>query len=140
MLGRDGRISVVRVGVLAGLIGILVIVGGVATFYLDRVQHQQPLVIEPYPGAASWGVQQTSSSTSMEYYLVEGASPEQVDAYYQQQMDSFYGSNTEPEFKNCKRTPSNGNFAAFDRREPNAVAYEFNCLFDDSGFFITRHT
>ncbi|MCB9452076.1 MAG: hypothetical protein H6672_11600 [Anaerolineaceae bacterium] len=140
MLGRDGNISIFRVGLIAGAIGILVIVGGVISFFLDRAQHQQPLIVDVYPGAEEVGTSIRSSSSNSILYQVPNVPAEEVEAFYQQKMIDYYGANADPAFKDCKRTPYDGNSQAFQDGVAGAVPYQWSCLFDDSGFFITRYT
>jgi hypothetical protein len=127
-------------GLIAGAIGILVIVIGVASFFLDRAGHQQPFKIDPYPSAEEWGSRVRSSTSSSDLFRVPGVSAEDVVSYYQQKMYDFYGMDADPAFRDCKRTPTANNYPAYDRGEPGAAPYQFSCLFDDSGFFITRYT
>ncbi len=140
MLGRDGNISIVRAGLIAGIIGILVIVGGVISFFLDRSQHQQPLRIDPYPNSVEWGSRVWSSISTSDLFQIPGVSAEDVESYYQQKMDDFYGMDADLAFRLCKRDPVAGNYPAYDRGEAGVAPYQIRCLFDDSGFFITRFT
>jgi hypothetical protein len=140
MLGRDGNISVIRVGTFAAIIGVLLIIGAVVFFFLDRSSHQRPLEIEPYPGAVDNGQIQHSNVSRTEYFQIPGVSPEDVAGYYQSRMDSFYDANTETELKTCKRFPSTGVQAEYTRGQPGIVPYEFRCLFDRSGFYVSQYT
>jgi len=54
ILGRDGNLSFIRVGTIAAIIGILLIVVGIVLFLVDRASRQVPLEIEVYPGASLW--------------------------------------------------------------------------------------
>lgn len=140
MLGRDGNVSVVRVGTIAAVVGVLFIVGAIAAFFLDRASHQQPLEVQAYPGAADAGRIDRSDISRTVFFQVAGITPEEVVAYYQQKMDEFYGSGTEIELRGCKRFPSSGNQFEFDRGDAGVVPYQFTCLFDRSGFFASQFT
>jgi hypothetical protein len=140
MLGRDGNISVIRIGTLAAIVGILLIVGAIAFFFIDRASHQVPLEIEPYPGATVGGRVPHSKTSQTEYFQIPNVSPEDVVAYYQGKMDSFYGPNTEPELRECKRFPAVGEQLEYQRGDPGITPYQYTCLFDSSGFFISQTT
>ncbi len=136
ILGRDGNISVIRVGTLAAIFGIFLIIAAVIWFYVDRAAHQAPLDIEPFPNAEQRAVTPLSSYARNVVYYISSASAEDVAAHYQQELNEFYG-NTE---ERCVRSPSQGNFPQFDQGEPNVPPYQFSCMFDNSGFQITRYT
>jgi hypothetical protein len=140
MLGRDGNISIIRVGTLAAIAGVLLILGAIVFFFIDRASHQVPLDIEPYPGAISGGQIGRSSTSRTALFNVPNASPEEVVAYYQDKMNSFYGSDTEAEFRQCKRFPSTGEQPEYTRGVAGVVPYQYTCLFDRSGFFVTQST
>ena len=103
MFGRDGNLSIIRVGTLAAIVGVLFIIGAIVFFFIDRGSHQVPLEIEPFPGAANSGVITRSSTSQTEYFQITTASPEDVVAYYQGKMDGFYDAGTEKELRECKR-------------------------------------
>ena len=140
MFGRDGNISVIRLGTIAALIGVLFIVGAVIFFFIDRGSHQVPLHIEPYPGATNGGQVTRSATSRTEFYQIPNVSPEEVVAYYQEKMDGFYGAGAERELRECKRFPAFGNQFEYDRGDPGVTPYQFTCLFDRSGFFVTQFT
>jgi hypothetical protein len=140
MLGRDGNISIIRVGTLAAIFGLLLIVGAVVFFFIDRASHQTPLEIDPYPGSIDRGQTRHSDISRSEFFQVTGVSPEDVLNFYQGKMDSFYDANTEPELKSCKRFPTIGDHPEYTRGDPGIVPYEFRCLFDRSGFNVTQYT
>jgi len=136
ILGRDGNISVIRVGTIAAILGILVILGGVAFFFIDRASHQRPFEIDPYPGATIWFTKTLSSNARQVVYRVQGASPDDVAAYYQQKLSQIEGSNTDP----CIRFPSVGNYEAYNKDKKAGVPYRYSCMFDRSGFQISQFT
>jgi hypothetical protein len=140
MFGRDGNLSIIRVGTIAAIIGVLFIVGAIVFFFVDQSSHQVPLEIEPFPGAANSGVIPRSGNSQTEFFQVTTASPEDVVAYYQGKMDGFYGAGTEPELRECKRFPSSGEQLEFQRGDPGVIPYQYTCLFDRSGFFVSQFT
>ncbi len=140
MAKQQGGISIIRVGAIAAIIGILIIVGGVVSFFVERASHQVPLEIEVYPGAALWGQRTHSNTSRTVYYQVTNASAEAVKDFYQQQMDRFYPSDVESELRTCKRNPLDGNFPEFNRGDAGVAPYQWSCMFDRSGFQITQST
>jgi hypothetical protein len=136
IMGRDGNISVIRVGTIAAILGILFIVGAIVWFYVDRAAHQSPLEIEPFPNAQQRGITPRSNTARSVIYYAEGTTPEDVAAFYQQKLNNFYGNTDEA----CVRSPSQGNFPQFEQGDPNVPPYQYSCLFDNSGFQITRYT
>jgi hypothetical protein len=140
MLGRDGNISVIRVGTLAAIVGGLLIVAAIVFFFIDRGSHQVPLEIEPYPGSLVGGQVTRSNNSRTEYFQITNASAEDVVAYYQGKMNGFYGAGTEKELSQCKRFPPVGNQTEFDRGTAGITPYQYTCLFDRSGFFVSQYT
>jgi hypothetical protein len=140
MFGRDGNISIIRVGIIAAIIGGLFIVGAIVFFFVDRASHQVPLEIDPFPGATIAGQVPHSTTSRTEYFQIPNVSPEDVVAYYQGKMDSFYGPNTEEEIRKCKRFPAIGEQLEYKRGDPGVTPYQYTCLFDRSGFFISQST
>lgn len=140
MFGRDGNFSVIRVGTIAAIIGVLFIIGAIVFFFVDRGSRQVPLEIEPFPGAADSGIIPRSGTSQTEFFRVSNATPEDVVAYYQGKMDGFYGAGTEKELRECKRFPSSGEQLEFQRGDPGVIPYQYTCLFDRSGFFVSQFT
>ncbi|MBI1279488.1 MAG: hypothetical protein GC179_15265 [Anaerolineaceae bacterium] len=136
ILGRDGNISVIRIGTIAVIIGILVILGGVAFFFIDRASHQRPYEIEPYPGAAVWYTKSLASNARQVVYRVQGVSVDDVAAYYQQKLEQIEGGNADP----CLRFPSTGNYPSYDKGDKSGVPYRYSCMFDRSSFQISQST
>lgn len=136
ILGRDGNISVIRVGTIAAILGILVIIAGIALFFVDRASHQRPFEIDPYPGATLWFTRSTASNSREVVYRVQGASADDVVAYYQQKLTQISGSSADP----CLRFPSVGNYDAYDQGGKKGVPYRYSCMFDRSGFQISQFT
>ncbi len=136
LTGRDGQISVVRVGTIVAVIGVLLVVAAAVAFYLDQTSRQVPLDIAPFPGAESLGVPDPVGTSRNLYYVVPGVLPEEVVAHYQQIMESHYGDTGE----RCKRFPDETNNYPGSNQRNDVVPYEYICLFDRSGFFATQFT
>jgi hypothetical protein len=136
ILGRDGNISIIRVGTFGAIFGIILIIAAVIWFYVDRAAHQSPLEIAPFPNAEQRGVTPRSNYARSVIYYIRSATAEDVAAYYQQKMNEFYGNTDET----CVRAPSQGNFFDYDQGKPDVPPYQFSCMFDNSGFQITRYT
>lgn len=136
ILGRDGNISIIRVGTFAAIFGILLIVAAVIWFFIDRAGHQSPLDIQPFPNAEQRAVMPLSSYARNVIYYIRSTSAEDVAAYYQQKLNEFYGNSEET----CVRAPSQGNFFDYDQGKPDVPPYQFSCIFDNSGFQLTRYT
>lgn len=136
MLNRKGGISVIRIGLLAGLIGLLVIGIGVVAFFTDQNSRRAPLNIDPPPGAEPWGSPRISAPTARSvFFRVPASVPEDVIPYFQERMDQHYGGTGEQ----CIRIPPTGN-APLDPNNPNAIPYQYICMFDNSGMGATQFT
>jgi len=140
MFGRDGNLSVFRVGTVAAIIGVLFIVGAIAFFFIDRASHQVPLEIDSFPGSTDRGIINHSSNARAKFFQVADVTAEDVVAYYQSKMDSFYGAGAEKELRQCKRFPSSGESFEYRRGDPGVIPYQYQCIFDSSGFFLSQFT
>ncbi len=131
LVGRDGNISLLRLGTLGGIIGIVAVVGGILSFVLDRNSRMAPYSVPVFPNAQQLaGYPLALSETSQRIvYSVGGTTAEDVAAYYQQKLSEFSG-NTE----RCVRNPASGNFAEFDQGVADVPPFQISCLFDNSGF------
>ncbi len=134
MYNRKGQISVIRIGVIAGIVGILLIAAAAVTYLTDQASKQSPLDIEPYPNAQFWG-DGDARVTSRSTFYRSPDSPEAVAAYYQQKLEQFYGNRDQ----SCVRLPATGENPG-SATDPNIVRYQFICLFDTSGFRTTQYT
>jgi hypothetical protein len=135
MFNRRGELSIVRIGLIVGLLGILAIGVGVVAFFGDQASRQVPLDIASYPGAEAWGQADVRGTSRKLLFRVPTVAPEQVVQYYQQKMNEFYGGT---EFA-CVRSPSSGEVQPVPG-VVNPIPYQFACLFDRSGFNTTQYT
>ncbi len=134
LLGRDGSISVIRVGIFAAVFGFVLIVGGILLFFVDRASRQVPYDIEPYPGAVKWIEQPQSGTSRRVVFRIQGATVDEVATYYQQKLTEFSAGDA------CLRSPPNGNYDVYDRGDRSIPPYRYYCMFDRSGFQITQYT
>jgi len=137
ILGRNGNISVIRVGTIAAIIGVLVILSGLGLFFLDRASHQRPYEIDPYPGSTLWFSNPRASNARQVVYRVQGASADDVAAYYQKKLTELNGSSGDDK---CLRFPSTGNYEAYNNGDKSSPPYRYSCMFDRSGFQISQST
>ena len=137
ILGRDGNISIIRIGTIAAIIGILVILGGIGLFFIDRASHQRPYEIDPFPGSTLWFTTTRATNARQVVYRVQGASADDVAAYYQKKLTELAGSGSDDR---CLRFPSTGNYEAYDRGDKSIPPYRYSCMFDRSGFQISQYT
>lgn len=134
ILGKDGDISLFRVGTLVAIVGVVLVAGGIAAFLLDQNSYRVPLDVDPYPGAESWGNVRESGATRRLVFLVSDVSPEEVAAYYDQKLLAFDGGE-----QGCERIPAVGEVegAATDR---TVVPYWYKCLFQRTGLRSSQQT
>jgi hypothetical protein len=144
LVNRDGSISIVRIGIGAALLGVLIFVGGFIWVRLEEGRFDSPLFIDVYPGAVEWYREERPGNSQRVFYLVEGATPEDVQAYYQNLL--FEREGIDPEDFNpidpqgverCIRFPSSDPTEVFDEAVPGSglYPYHFTCLFNDASQF-----
>ncbi len=136
LFGRDGNISIVRVGTLAALLGLLFILGAVVTFFIDQESRRRPFDVPLIEGAEQWGdIEQSIVSPERRvFYRVADKDTAEVAAYYQARLTE-HGDNAD----RCARIPSEGDLPGTEN-DDRAVGHQYICLFDNSGFFATQHT
>ena len=128
---RRRGLSVVRIGLIAGIIGVVIVAAGVASFLIDQQSRKSPYEVQPYPGAEYWGVRDVQAVSRDMFYRTP-ADPESVVNYYQQKMNEHYGDNVE----HCVRVDSVVRASSAE----NAVPFQVRCMFDRSGFGLTQYT
>ena len=132
---KRGGISIVRLGLIAGLIGVLLVALGVVAFLSDQASRRGPFDIAPYPEAVAWGTGNSSTTSRELFYKVEGVPPDQVVRYYEQKLREHTGDNQ----AHCIRNPPTGE-APTTSAVPNFIPYQYICLFDNAGFRATQFT
>ena len=136
MWGRDGSISFIRIGTIVVVIGILIVVGGVGLFFVDRATHQRPYEIDPYPGSTIWFTTSRGSNARQVVYRVPAVTAEDVVNYYQNKLNALSGNSGEK----CIRFPSTGKYDGYEKDKKTSPPYRFSCMFDRSGFQISQYT
>ena len=53
MFNRNGGLSVIRIGIIAGVLGIVLIAAAAVTYLTDQASKRSPLEIPPYPDRKS---------------------------------------------------------------------------------------
>lgn len=134
MSRRSGGFSLFRTGTLIAILGILLIVGGVAAYFLDQNSYRVPLDVEVFPGVQSWGTIRETNASRRSLFLASGASPEEVAAFYEQKLQAQDGAD-----QKCQRIPSIGEVAAA-ATDNSVVPYWFVCLFQRSGIGVSQVT
>jgi hypothetical protein len=138
---KNGEVSFFRISLLLLAIGVLVLVGFIIYFLVDQASYGAPLEVPLPSGAESWGTDASPiGGQRSRYYLVQSSSPEDIAAFFDQEMIRFYGSaEADPNRVRCQRQPAFGDFAGYVPGE-GRVPYEFKCLFERSGFNVSRWT
>jgi hypothetical protein len=131
---RSGGFSLIRVGIIAGVVGFLIIAVAVLAYLKDQNDKRSPFEISPYPNAVYWGTSEIHDTSRNVFYRVADT-PESVVAYYQQKLNEHYG-NTD---QSCVRLPATGN-APGSQTDSSIVPYLFRCVFDNSGFNTSQYT
>jgi hypothetical protein len=132
---KSGGISVFRLGLIGGVIGLLLVGLGVGAFYADQSSRRGPFEPPLYPGAEPWGTGAVEQTSRELFYRVPDVPAEQVAQFYQQKMAEHYGNNQE----HCVRMPPSGN-APTSASVPNFIPFQFTCVFDNSGLNSSQYT
>ena len=96
LLNREGNISVFRVGLVVGVLGILGIALGFLSLQLEIASRQQPFFVPVFPGATELdkGASPTRPRSGQAVrYIVTGVTPDEVAAFYQAELDKHLGQN-----------------------------------------------
>ena len=134
MANRRGGTSIVRISIIAAIIGVVIIAAAAVTYLTDQASKRSPLEIAPYPDSAYWG-SSNERATSRNIFYLSADTPEEVAQYYQQKMSEHYGNDEQ----RCVRLPPSGN-ASGSETDPTVALYTFRCMFDNSGFNSTQYT
>lgn len=131
---RNSGFSLIRIGVIAAVVGVLIIGGAALTYLKDQNDKRSPFEIQPYPNAVYWSQSNVAATSRNVFYRVADT-PESVVSYYQQKLNDHYG-NTD---QSCVRLPATGNAPGSDT-DPNIALYIYRCVFDNSGFNTSQYT
>lgn len=138
-MNSKGGISVVRMGTIAVVIGILVVIAGYVAFLLDQRARYKPLQVEPPTGAVYDGKVPVSGRAQELYYHMPAGTmdADAVAAYYNDKLATFERDLEEP--TQCVRSPQFGEY--IDYRPGNGlVPFQYLCMFDNSGFNTLQFT
>lgn len=132
---KEGDVSVFRIGVLAGALGLIAIIIGVVFWNLEHHARKSAFSVALHPNMVEVRrVEHTPYHRTILYQLEGNA--DQVATFYQAQLDKHLNQNpTDPMRGNthtlCVRVPSGGEFT--DYRPGNGlVPYYHRCDFDNS--------
>jgi hypothetical protein len=131
---KDG-FSIIRIGLIAGVVGIILIGLGFVAFLTDQASRRVPFAVAVYPTAQEWGMTDVTTFSRKVLYRVTDSTPEQVALFYQQELNAHNGSNDEL----CVRLPPTGEYVV-PENEPYMLRYQYTCVFDNSGFNATQYT
>lgn len=131
---RSSGLSIFRIALIIGLIGIAIIAIWGIWFFFDQASRRVPFDVTLYPGAEFWADNSVQTGFRKLYYRTID-SPEEVAAFYQQRLDEHNGGPGE----RCVRTPAEGVDAAAVN-DMSRLPYQFKCVFDRSGFNTLQFT
>lgn len=139
-LNREGNISVFRVGILIGVIGVLAIVAGFVFFQIELEQRRSPFNVELYDGAEELDGRRTEANRRRTLWYVTDAELGDVLRFYQAEMDSHTGEDPrDPDREQCVRVPEQGDFIDYQPGAGN-IPYYYDCTFDNSYLGNTQVT
>lgn len=140
-LDKKGNLSVIRVGIVATILGAIVIIGGILIFSIERSSYQSPLNIDTPPGAVQWGNEDAGPGPRrIVLYQVPDMTPEEVAEFYQEKLDDHYNSKPSDGYRNrCIRTPLDGDMTDYAEGLGN-LPYWYTCVFDRQGFTMSQTT
>lgn len=134
MANRRGGLPIVRISLIAAVIGIaLVGVAGIS-YFTDQASKRVPLEVELIPSAAYWGMSDQRPTSRNVFYLT-AETPETVASYYQQKLQSQYNDSS----LHCVRFPATGNAPGSDT-DMRIAPFIYRCMFDNSGFNSMQFT
>jgi hypothetical protein len=142
LLDRKGNLSIIRIAILIGAVGLIVIVAGFALYSIEASTYQSPLNIDPPPSAVQWGEPTNGpGARRVTYYQVPDMTPEEVAAYYQEKLDEHYDNKpTDYDRELCvRRPPGDINFQAYEEGQ-GTLPYLYTCVFDRAGFRTLQTT
>lgn len=126
--------SIFRTGTLIAILGILLIVGGIAAYFLDQNSYKAPLEVESFPGAQAWGNARETAVSRRSLFLASDSTPEEVAAFYEEKLRALDGSD-----QRCQRVPAIGEIET-SAENPSVVPYWFICLFQRTGLNVSQQT
>lgn len=134
MANRRGGLSIVRISLIAAVIGIVLIGAAAVTYVTDQASKRVPLDVPLIPSAAYWGASEQRATSRNLYYLTADT-PETVVSYYQRKMQEQFNDSS----LHCVRFPATGNTPNSDT-DMNIAPFIYRCMFDNSGFNSSQFT
>lgn len=132
---RTQGFSTIRIGLIAGGIGVGFIVLGVLAFLGDQAARRAPFDVALYPGAQEWGLSDLSEASRTVLYRVPGVDPQLVANWYQLKLNEHNGDDS----GRCVRVPPAGEYPV-DPSNPLSIPYRFTCVFDNSSINSQQFT
>ena len=132
---NEGDISVVRIGVLAGILGIIAIGVGFAFWQLEHHARKSAFNVPLYPNLIEIRRVDHSPYHRRILYQTSGDA-DQVAAYYQAQLDDHLAQDMNDPVRGnthilCVRVPVSGNFTDYTP-DNGTVPFYHRCDFDNS--------
>lgn len=132
---RQSGVSVVRIALIIGILGVVIILGWSVWFFgFDQASRRQPFEVQVYPGAEYWGENEVLTGSRNLFYRTQDL-PEAVANFYQDKLNEHYGNRQEI----CVRIPPEGVMPGSEN-DATQLPYQFTCVFDRSGFNATQYT
>lgn len=139
---KQGDISVIRIGVLAGVLGFLAIIIGIVFWNLEHHARKSPFHVAPYPSLTEVRrVEHTPYHRTILYQINGNA--DQVANYYQAQLDQHLNQDPNDPVRGnqhtlCVRVPASGEFSDYEPGN-GKVPFYHRCDFDNS-FYGSHQT
>jgi hypothetical protein len=125
---RGGDISIVRVGLFFGVLGLVIIVSGYVVYGFEQASYRHPLEVAP-PQDATLIAQEAVSEGARRLYYQSNQSPEDIVEYYNAQLREYYSAE---DFVACQRSPRAPQMFANYHAGNGVIPYQFTCAFDRS--------
>lgn len=154
LTNRQGNLSYIRLSILIGVIGALLVGFGFLTFQLDQQSRREPFFVDLPPNAQQWGtIDKIRPDRQRVFYRVAGNDVDSIAKHYNQLMERFYAPSGSGE--RCQRNPSVGAYTNIpdSQRTPNdgliyranfdpsrEVPFQWRCVFDRGGFNAIQST
>jgi hypothetical protein len=139
-VNREGNISIFRVGLGIGMLGIIFVVGGLVLFTVEQAQRKSPFHVEVFPSAVEWYTEEFRGNSRRIVYQIEDTPAQEIAIFYQQRLDQHYNNRPgDPRREQCVRTPVQGNYPDYVPGT-GIVPYIYRCEFDNSTFNANQST
>lgn len=140
IVNREGNLSIFRIGLIVGGLGLIFIIGGVIALTFEQSQRRSPFMVELFPGAEEWSRQDYGTNRRRVIFQVPGGDAEVIAGHYQSLLDSHYNNDpNDPDRDRCIRTPESGTFPGYQAGD-GTVPFLYRCEFDNSTFGASQST